>query len=216
MNEVEKMYENAGFIQKRCKDYSCPVCEQYNDCEKYPPFTAEKQIELIKLIACNKINKSYRYISLDKDEIDSRWHISLTKETVDSATSYNGRNINFGEALAELINSLWQSLTDAERTQIKNILESEGKEMTSNRYVVLNCPTLMGNRLCYSKVIKQCADCADCVVKQIITICKWYKMSKEDMKRSKEHPDIIRGSEYGRDMLAIQILRLFDIEEINK
>ena len=30
MNEVEKMYENAGFVKKRCKDYSCGVCEQYN------------------------------------------------------------------------------------------------------------------------------------------------------------------------------------------
>jgi hypothetical protein len=41
-------------------------------------------------------------------------------------------------------------------------------------------------------------------------------MSKEDMKRSKESADIIRGSKYGRDALAIQILQLFDIEEINK
>lgn len=88
--------------------------------------------------------------------------------------------------------------------------------MTSNRYVVLNCPTLMGNRLCYSKVIRQCADCTDCVIKQIITICKWDKMSKEDMKRSKKNADIIRGFKYGSDALAIQILQLFDIEEINK
>ena len=43
------MFENAGFIKKQCKDYSCTVCEQYNNCEKYPPFTAEKQItELCK------------------------------------------------------------------------------------------------------------------------------------------------------------------------
>lgn len=77
-----------------------------------------------------------------------------------------------------------------------------GKEMTSNRYVVLNCPTLMGNRLCYSKVIKQCADCTDCVIKQAIEKCKY------------------AISHYGNlrmlSTLAEQILQLFDIEEINK
>ncbi len=68
--------------------------------------------------------------------------------------------------------------------------------MTSNRYVVLNCPTLMGNRLCYSKEIRQCADCTDCVIKRVIEKCK-------------EHPfkDCACGDE---------ILQLFDIEEINK
>lgn len=40
------------------------------------------------------------------------------------------------------------------------------------KYVILNCPTLMGNRLCYSKEIRQCADCTDCVMKQIVELCK--------------------------------------------
>lgn len=44
--------------------------------------------------------------------------------------------------------------------------------MNNNRYVILNCPTLMGNRLCYSKEIRQCADCTDCVMKQIVEKCK--------------------------------------------
>lgn len=73
--------------------------------------------------------------------------------------------------------------------------------MTSNRYVVLNCPTLMGNRLCDSKVIKQCADCTDCVIKQVIEIAK----------------DIIKKDCYeNSDVKAEKILQLFDIEEINK
>lgn len=72
--------------------------------------------------------------------------------------------------------------------------------MTSNRYVVLNCPTLMGNRLCYSKVIKQCADCADCVIKQVIEKCK-------DMASDRDF--------YAYDF-ANEILQLFDIEEINE
>jgi len=73
--------------------------------------------------------------------------------------------------------------------------------MTSNKYVVLNCPTLMGNRLCYSKVIKQCADCTDCVIKQVVEIAK----------------DIIEKDCYeNSDAKAEKILRLFDIEEVNK
>ena len=39
-------------------------------------------------------------------------------------------------------------------------------------YVIRNCPTLMGNRLCYGKEIRQCADCTDCIMKQIVELCK--------------------------------------------
>ena len=77
--------------------------------------------------------------------------------------------------------------------------------MTSNRYVVLNCPTLMGNRLCYGKTIKQCADCTDCVIKQVIEKC---------MHEAHGDPwQIVRA---GDVFLANDILKLFDIEEINK
>lgn len=105
--------------------------------------------------------------------------------------------------------------------------ERDRIQENANKYIVKNCPCLksqisykdklwingcselgeVGSRMC-------CQDITDCVIKQIITICKWYKMSKEDMKRSKEFDDIIRGSKYGRDTLAIQILQLLDIEEV--
>ena len=42
----------------------------------------------------------------------------------------------------------------------------------SNKYIIKNCPTLMGNRLCFGKYTKQCADCTDCVMKQIVELCK--------------------------------------------
>ena len=90
-------------------------------------------------------------------------------------------------------------------------------------YIVKNCPAITEYKFLDSKVHKDCCQCTygyckdiDCVIKQIITICKGDKMSKEDMKRSKESADIIRGSKYGRDALATQILQLFNIEEINK
>ena len=85
-----------------------------------------------------------------------------------------------------------------------------GKGMTSNRYVVLNCPTLMGNRLCYSKEIRQCADCTDCVIKQVIEKCKAKKLDIFNPSIGNEHYAIANS------VLSTQILQLFDIEEINK
>ena len=90
-------------------------------------------------------------------------------------------------------------------------------QKNTNKYTVKNCPCywyIGGDEGCDLDNTKACEDTTDCVIKQIITICKVNKMSKEDMKRSKEFVDIIRGSKYGRDALAIQILQLFDIEEV--
>ena len=82
--------------------------------------------------------------------------------------------------------------------------------MTRNRYVVLNCPTLMGNRLCYSKEIRQCADCTDCVIKQVIEKCKAKELDIYNPSIGNEHYAIANS------VLSTQILQLFDIEEINK
>lgn len=78
--------------------------------------------------------------------------------------------------------------------------------MTSDRYVVLNCPTLMGNRLCYSKEIKQCADCTNCIIKQVIEKCNYYqnKIGRTPQYRA-GYVDATR-----------EILQLFDIEEVRE
>lgn len=83
--------------------------------------------------------------------------------------------------------------------------------MTSNKYVVLNCPTLMGNRLCYGKVTRQCADCNDCVMKQVIQECR--KSIKCFESNEIACPVC---SDAASAELAQDILQLFDIEEINK
>lgn len=67
--------------------------------------------------------------------------------------------------------------------------------MSNDRYVILNCPTLMGNRLCYSKEIKQCADCTDCVLKQIVDYC------------------LDQNLKY--DTTACDILDILDIQEVD-
>lgn len=114
MNEVAKLYENAG-IKPLCQipDEYCGMKNVYED------FTAEKQIAIIKLISKQgqviienweednrgfnvtfRANSNLRYITMD----------CITRKTVE-------------EALAQIVNDIWQDLTEAERTQIKEILE---------------------------------------------------------------------------------------------
>ena len=70
MSEIEKMYKNAGIepISEYCKhqcnlefnDNACIGCK-YIEKIDYPPFTAEKQIELIKFLL-----KNYEGVDIDK------------------------------------------------------------------------------------------------------------------------------------------------------
>lgn len=99
MNEIEKMYENAGFIRKQCKNYSCTVCEQYKTCEKYPTFTAEKQLKLIVFF----VRKCFK--------------VSFDNYTEDFSLE------SIQKSLAMAINNKWQSLTEKEKEQIKEILQ---------------------------------------------------------------------------------------------
>lgn len=108
MNEIEKMYKNAGFIKKQCKDYSCIVCDKNNNCEKYPLFTAEKQIELIKWLALRDCITIVAYMG----GIYSSEH-----------DKYNVSECSLESCLARLINNLWQGLTEKEKQQIKDILK---------------------------------------------------------------------------------------------
>ena len=116
MNEIEKLYENVGV--ELVADVKFPTKDvNYN--VNYPPFTAEKQVAIIKLISKQgqviienwenrgfnitfRANSNLRYITMD----------CITRKTVE-------------EALAQIINDIWQDLTEEEKTSIKNILESE-------------------------------------------------------------------------------------------
>lgn len=144
MSEIEKMYENVGI--EKVRDYYCPNCEtkledwfgkhkgyicpnercdyalcddeeDFQEClehlsyrEKYPPFTAEKQIELIKWLILNystEITKG-RY----------------TNYFMSTGRSYKASgNDDLIICMANLINNLWQDLTEEEKQQVKGILE---------------------------------------------------------------------------------------------
>lgn len=115
MTEVEKMYKNAHIARVNCKNCTFFIdneyCEALNDETKecpFPPFTAEKQIEIIKLIT-----------SLQPLEI------TLTTDSEYYFSTYNlpsGFNKDFAEALANIVNNLWQDLKPITQEKIKGIL----------------------------------------------------------------------------------------------
>lgn len=127
MNEVEKMYSNAG-VKKEV--IPCPAkyygydCTRNNwddedcscDIEGYPPFTAEKQLEIYKYL-CKPFLITTRYY-FDEFSITAENTFEWKTMTKVSATGKT-----YEECIAKLVNQLWQDLTDTERTQIKEILE---------------------------------------------------------------------------------------------
>lgn len=101
MNEVTKLYENAG-VDFGYNNFGVPNI--------HPLFTAEKQLELIKWLA---LRDDFGMMAWQNSE----YHIEHDK--------YNANENSLEGCLARLINDLWQDLTEEERKQIKNILESE-------------------------------------------------------------------------------------------
>ena len=122
MSEIEKMYKNTGIEKSKCWD-DCTTCTR-TSCDKtisyikaeYPPFTAEKQLELIKFIT-----------SLGVCEIenwnDKGFHFAIKRERIYPTMFLSLSNINLQETLADVINNLWQDLYKEEKQQVKGILE---------------------------------------------------------------------------------------------
>lgn len=116
MSEITKLYENAGVL-KEClspcyinktwrKTHDCPNCDNR---EYYPPFTAEKQLNIVKFL----LNKSVYYDTYG----DREYWFHLSDEIE------NSKYREFDEAIAECINKMWEDLRDYEKVQIKEILE---------------------------------------------------------------------------------------------
>ena len=132
MSEIEKMYENAGFQKKRkCewnKDKESCFHSGFVTCDKckakiertYSPFTTEKQIELIKFITTLGVCEI-------EDWNDKGFHFAIKRERIYPTMFLSLSNINLQETLADVVNNLWQDLTEEEKQQVKGILESEEK-----------------------------------------------------------------------------------------
>ena len=107
MSEVEKMYENAGIVPD-CEHGECGLdyCPNNYGCGYafYPEFTAEKQLSLMAFLINRKVELSFK-----------AEQVEITVEAI-------------SRGLAGIVNKIWQDLTEEERKQIKNILESEVRE----------------------------------------------------------------------------------------
>lgn len=100
-SEVEKMYENVGIEPYKFDGV------YYHHIE-YPPFTAEKQLNIVKFL----LNKSVYYDTYG----DREYWFHLSDEIE------NSKYREFDEAIAECINKMWEDLRDYEKAQIKEIL----------------------------------------------------------------------------------------------
>ena len=88
------------------------------------------------------------------------------------------------------------------------------------KYKVSNCPSFVLMRTATSgtyfdmcgnaKGHIKCADCTDCVIKQVIEKCRAKKLDIYNPSIGNEHYAMANS------VLSTQILQLFDIEEINK
>lgn len=122
MSEIEKLYELAGankILPPICSDNEkfCANCPEhikdampYCKSASYPPFTAEKQLELIKWLI-----KKYKIIRIQHN---------LNLYYIHIRDIYTGKvHIELDEAIAGLINNLWQDLTETEQEEIREILK---------------------------------------------------------------------------------------------
>lgn len=132
MSEIEKLYENANIKKEKifwCGEYdclpkehpqgyqincfrNCGLCSYTEYKYVYPPFTAEKQIELIKWL----VNTIGEEISISGHRKGDLYWMSTNVDNKEQAST-------FEETLAKLINAIWQDLTEEECKQIKDILE---------------------------------------------------------------------------------------------
>ena len=93
--------------------------EQMMECygvEKGTPFTAEKQIELIKLL----LDENKDYVLTLYFDTELRKYVMEVFETESRYSSINPENANFEECLASLITQLYEYLP---HQRVKEILE---------------------------------------------------------------------------------------------
>ena len=111
MSEVEKLYKNAGIVLRKCSE-----CDNNMDCgygkDCYPPFTAEKQLELIKWL-CQHTYRNYIKFRFD---ICGLWYCECNMSNSDM-------HHTFEDALIDVLMQIWQDLSPEEKQQVKGILE---------------------------------------------------------------------------------------------
>ncbi|MBR2526561.1 hypothetical protein IKE67_08875 [bacterium] len=117
MTEIERLYKNAGINATARTE---KVRQNLFECGLfYPDFTAEKQLKLIKWLA-----KIYE-LRIDWVEWNNSYRFEI-RDYTNRRLSHSVCNCEepFEETLAYLINRIWQSLTNQEKEEIRNILNA--------------------------------------------------------------------------------------------
>ena len=121
MSEISKLYESLGIKKVRQTNITggdYPIAVGFED---YPQFTAEKQIAIIKLISkqgqviienWEKDNRGFNVTFRANSNLRYITMVCITRKTVE-------------EALAQIVNDIWQDLTKEEQQQVKGILSNE-------------------------------------------------------------------------------------------
>ena len=102
MNEIDKLYELAGIEQEYFEHF-------HGDGYDYPPFTAEKQLELIK-----------RFVRKGLIQIA---YSSYNCYQFNSFTGGGDYKPKIENALASFVILKWQDLTKTEQEEIRKILK---------------------------------------------------------------------------------------------
>ena len=112
MTEITKLYKLAGVEAINIVEYGSTYIPNKIeiDGKPYPPFTAEKQIELIKILT-------------KKNAIGTSLPLSDLYMFYFECRHYPRAYMTFEEAIAECINYLWQDLTTEEQEQIREVLK---------------------------------------------------------------------------------------------
>jgi hypothetical protein len=128
MTEIEKMFENANI--KKIHKYQIEIDNgdprftgigHSDSYIVYPDFTAEKQIELIKWLASKQYAKYTTSLLINiRDTV--RFAGGLIAGTCTLNVKYDKQDKEFENALAGVINEMWQDLTDQEKEEIRGIL----------------------------------------------------------------------------------------------
>lgn len=107
MNEIEKLYKNAGV--ELVTDVKFPTKDvNYN--VSYPPFTADKQLAILQLLTQQCDLTISHFTEWEFIHFDGQEPLEITGK-------------DFTETFAKLVNAYWQNLTEEEKEQVKGILE---------------------------------------------------------------------------------------------
>lgn len=80
----------------------------------------------------------------------------------------------------------------------------------SDKYIIKNCECILPSGTCFVKSLIQCQDCTDCVLKQIVELCKDVKLTYGKLDKPLTATQCT--ALFSRATLADEILKLLDIQ----